>query len=203
MSNVITANTCSRCAGELRRDQGLEIAGTRIWHRKFDDCRVVWEARLAAKDAEIARLREQLERERQGYRTIIDFRKMANSDRYGCLTREELDERIAEIDAALASTEAAPSFKMNSDPEWLRKKAKAEDGQIVSVGGLVSDLEAKAAPEPARDLRAEARREAYSKYADSLTERTQHAGASAYAVARNTERAEIIVELRRLAKEPR
>ena len=32
-------------------------------------------------------------------------------------------------------------FKFNSDPEWMRKKAELEDGCIVSVGGLIHDLE--------------------------------------------------------------
>lgn len=31
---------------------------------------------------------------------------------------------------------------MNTDPEWLRQMAEKEDGCIVSVGGLVHDLEA-------------------------------------------------------------
>lgn len=45
---------------------------------------------------------------------------------------------------------------MNTDPEWLLKMAASEDGGIVSVGGLVTDLEALARASGAVRLKPEA-----------------------------------------------
>lgn len=59
---------------------------------------------IAEKDATIARLRKALERNRQGYKNVLVFRKIFDGDRYGALTREEIEEVITGIDAALADT---------------------------------------------------------------------------------------------------
>lgn len=64
------------------------------------------------------RLRDGLERQRQGLRNILEFRKLDSEKwgqrdgyggRYGALTRQELEESIANIDAILApATQEAP-----------------------------------------------------------------------------------------------
>jgi hypothetical protein len=46
-----------------------------------------------------------LERTRRGFVNILDFRKIAGSDRYGNLTRVEIEEVISEIDAALTGSD--------------------------------------------------------------------------------------------------
>lgn len=57
------------------------------------------------RDATMARLRKALERNRQGYQNILEFRKIGGgSDRYGALSRGEIKTVIAEIHAALADT---------------------------------------------------------------------------------------------------
>jgi hypothetical protein len=44
-------------------------------------------------------------------------------------------------------------MRLNTDPEWLKQAAEREDGCIVSVGGLVTDLErAEATLAPFRAL---------------------------------------------------
>lgn len=48
--------------------------------------------------------RAQLRRIRKGYLNIIEFRRLAFHDRYGALTREEIEAVIAEIDATLGLT---------------------------------------------------------------------------------------------------
>lgn len=52
-------------------------------------------------EAENARLRKELERQRQGLQTILELRKIAGTDRYGALTRDEIEEVIMGIDAVL------------------------------------------------------------------------------------------------------
>jgi hypothetical protein len=46
-------------------------------------------------------LEEALRRVRQGYRNILEVRKLSGVERYGALTHEEIDGVIGEIDAAL------------------------------------------------------------------------------------------------------
>lgn len=62
---------------------------------------------LAASTEREGRLREALTRRRQGLQNILEFRRLSTlsnnaEPRYGALTREELDQAIDEIDAALA-----------------------------------------------------------------------------------------------------
>ena len=57
--------------------------------------------------------------------------------------------------SSLAAFGTPAPWQFNSDPEWLKRKANAEDDCIVSVGGLVTDLEAMAAPYPTEALEAE------------------------------------------------
>lgn len=68
--------------------------------------------------AKLAIMREALERARQGWRNIIEMRRMTNG-RYGNLTKEEIFESIMEIESAL----------FQSPGEWLeeqRRQAKIE-----------------------------------------------------------------------------
>lgn len=60
-------------------------------------------AKLEAAETREKRLREVLERNRQGYRNLLEFRRLSGG-RYGALTREELEQTITEIDTALAET---------------------------------------------------------------------------------------------------
>jgi hypothetical protein len=58
--------------------------------------------------AEREGLRTQLKRHRQGLSNILEFRRCTDG-RYGALTREEVEQAIAEMDAALAPQPAGPS----------------------------------------------------------------------------------------------
>lgn len=49
--------------------------------------------------------REALIRRRQGMQNILEFRKIAGSERYGSLTRDEIEACIEEINMALEQTE--------------------------------------------------------------------------------------------------
>ncbi|MEN6602121.1 MAG: hypothetical protein ABFD86_06865, partial [Bryobacteraceae bacterium] len=55
------------------------------------------DGRVAELEAENAGLRATLKRNRQGMQNILEFRKIAANDRYGALTREEVEGVIAEI----------------------------------------------------------------------------------------------------------
>lgn len=46
-------------------------------------------------------LETELRRHRQGLMNLMEMRKIAGTDRYGALTREEIETSIAEIDEAL------------------------------------------------------------------------------------------------------
>ncbi len=52
-------------------------------------------------EAENAAFRKELERQRQGLQTILELRKIAGTDRYGALTRDEIEDVIMGIDATL------------------------------------------------------------------------------------------------------
>lgn len=58
-------------------------------------------------EAENARLRAALERNLQGFRNLLEVRRILGSDRYGALTREEVEQEIGLIEAALAGKEQA------------------------------------------------------------------------------------------------
>lgn len=49
--------------------------------------------------------REALKRRKQGMQNILEFRKIAGSERYGLLTRDEIEACIEEINMALEQTE--------------------------------------------------------------------------------------------------
>jgi predicted RNase H-like nuclease (RuvC/YqgF family) len=86
----------ARVAAELEEEKNanLPLYSDRI--RNLED-------KIAAMTAERDALRAQLERNRQGYLNILEFRKIAGSGaRYGALSRDELEEVIRQIDAALA-----------------------------------------------------------------------------------------------------
>lgn len=71
----------------LRRIIENQAAALNYWRRVYDQ------------DAN--RYRTALMRVRQGYANILEFRKLANSDRYGALTRDEIKAVLAEVDTAL------------------------------------------------------------------------------------------------------
>ena len=72
--------------------------GSRDVHSVYEVLDSLKRERDAARE-DGARLRAALERNRQGMQNILEFRKVSN-DRYGDLTREEIEGVIAEIDAA-------------------------------------------------------------------------------------------------------
>lgn len=75
--------------------------------------------RLHVVEQENQRVRRALEDQRQGLQNLLEFRKLA-SGRYGTLTREEIEESIVKIDAALAGLAEAP-------PATATGKATPED----------------------------------------------------------------------------
>lgn len=62
-------------------------------------------AEIARLRAENERLRAALKRNLQGYRNLIEFRRIG-PDRYGALTREEIEQEITLIEAALAGEDS-------------------------------------------------------------------------------------------------
>ncbi len=62
---------------------------------------------LARLQQENLRLRGFVKRTRQGYSNILEFRRIRGSDRYGGLTHAEIEQTMAECDAALTA-EAKP-----------------------------------------------------------------------------------------------
>lgn len=71
--------------------------------------RIDWEKRALEAEQSHARLEKALGRCRQGYQNILEFRRLPHPHlgRYGALTREELEQSIAEIDAALEGRNGA------------------------------------------------------------------------------------------------
>lgn len=79
-----------------------------------------WRQKSDQDAGEIARYRAALERLRQGYRNILEFRKLSSAQwgdrdgyggRYGALTREEIEGVIAEIETALVPEHAPAADK--------------------------------------------------------------------------------------------
>jgi hypothetical protein len=60
--------------------------------------------KLVLANNRMVQLEGQLQRQRLGLLNLIEFRKIAGSDRYGALTREEIEQSIAEIDAVLGKS---------------------------------------------------------------------------------------------------
>lgn len=74
-------------------------------------CPVRLQSALTAAQERERRLELQLRRNHRGYLNILEFRRIKGSDRYGALTREELDQVISEIESALSATpEQAPAM---------------------------------------------------------------------------------------------
>lgn len=99
--------------GEQQRAEAAEANGEQYRQNWLSLQRVIGEEchlralervrALKAAEAEARGLREALERIRQGYSNLLEFRKIAGIDRYGALTREEIEQERALIDAALAT----------------------------------------------------------------------------------------------------
>jgi hypothetical protein len=82
-------------ADKLARLQGM-ADGDPTWDLSDNDMEAIrWVL------DERQRMQEALKRVRQGYQNILAFRHIAGSDRYGALTREEVEGVIAEVDIAL------------------------------------------------------------------------------------------------------
>jgi hypothetical protein len=86
-----------------------ELAGAEVESKAKNALLDSYNTLLIAEREKCQRLRDALLRNRQGMRNILEFRKLArtyfsNPDRYGALTREEIEGTIAEIDAALSDT---------------------------------------------------------------------------------------------------
>ena len=90
--------------------------------------------RLCPKHAAVDALEAALQRNRQGYKNILELRKLDSAKwgqadgyggRYGALTREEIEGVIAEIDAALALVKGA---EMQND-----KSASAQKSDTLAV----------------------------------------------------------------------
>lgn len=112
-------------------------------------------------------------------------------------SHEALVHRLSELQLEIESQ--ADSFRAARDARVRRdflESIRASVRDYLNGGG--GDIEIMSAIDT---ICTRIKRETLATYADSLMDRTQHAGASAYAVARNTERAEIIIELRRMAGE--
>lgn len=81
-------------------DHLIEIAGLRAENAKLTKQYAVALETVERFRSERDALAAERARIRQGFVNILEFRKIAGSDRYGALTREEIEEQIALLDAA-------------------------------------------------------------------------------------------------------
>jgi chromosome segregation ATPase len=77
-----------------------------VMDKRKEQLRVACEKLSAATERE-ERLRGALARQRQGLSNLLEFRRIRGSDRYGALIREEIEQSMAEIDAALSALRTA------------------------------------------------------------------------------------------------